>query len=266
MAAPGIPPGATVDDAELHRRQQVSQRAFHRTLAQASEGGAVIDLDGDIQLTAVPAASALALLNCVFYSDGNALQDSLDEIERAFHGLDVRSWSVWVAPWDRLTGRMLRSAGYSRGAALMVTAARLDEMDLDAEDEIDLVSHPTAAMVARCNDDAHELTGDLSMAAALSGLDGTGVRAYAARHAGELACGGLVSRHGDNCYPWGLAATPAARGSVVAIDLMRAILRDALADGCETVTGEVTRAGETIGAYLGKRPIGRYDLWVRRSA
>jgi hypothetical protein len=144
----------------------------------------------------------------------------------------------------------------------MVTAGRLDELDLEPETEIELERDPTSEMVARCNEHAHDLRSDQSMARALSGLDATETRVYAARCRGELACAALVRYDGPNCYPWGLAATPAARGSIVAIELMRLILRDALAAGCETGTGEVTRAGETIGAYLGKRPIGRYDVWV----
>jgi hypothetical protein len=255
-----------IGDAELHRRQQRSQRAFHRTLAQRTPDGVVLERPGGVQATIVPTAPRLALLNSVLYEDRESLLEALGELRDAYGRAGVEAWAVWVPPWDRPAARMLRDAGHSRGGALMVTAAALADLDLEPEDEIELEPHPTAEMVAWCNDQAHAVAPEQSMVAALAALEGTETRAYAVRRRGRLACAGLVRCDAGNCYPWGLAATEAARGSMAAIELMRLILRDALAAGCETGTGEVTRAGETIGAYLGKRPIGRYDVWVGRAA
>jgi len=266
VTSPGAAPVAAVDDAELHRRQDVSQRAFHRAVAETSPGGMVVRDGGGLQVTIVPAAARLALFNCVFYHDRAALLDALAAIRDEYRRAGVPSWIVWVPPWDREGARLLRDAGLSRGGALMVTAAVLAQLHLEPEEELELEPDPTVEMVAACNDHAHRLGSDQSMAGAFAGLGSTDMRVYAARHQGEVACAGLVRYDGDHCYPWGLAAAPAARGSLVAIELMRLILRDAIAAGCTTGSGEVTRAGETIGAYLGKRPIGRYDLWVGRSS
>jgi predicted N-acetyltransferase YhbS len=120
-------------------------------------------------------------------------------------------------------------------------------------------------MVARCNDVAFGVPAPLTLADAFASVDDDAIVAHVALRDGELACGVLVTHVERNLYTWGLAGTPAARGSIVAVRLMRTVLRDARDRGCETVTCETTPAAQTIAGYFRMRPLGRLALWERRA-
>ncbi|HWF74182.1 MAG TPA: hypothetical protein VG186_12595 [Solirubrobacteraceae bacterium] len=252
------------DDGDLMRRQQRSQRAFHRALAGASPGASLFEADGGVQATVVPAAARFALVNSVFYDDPQALGRSLSEISERYASAGVGHWGVWVPAADQPTAKLLRSRGHTRRMAPMVMGGRLHAPPAREEPELELDAQPAAAMVARCNDLAFGVQPPDTLSAAFQRDDGTGYLAYVARRGGELACGLIVRHDHGNLYTWGLAATPAARGSLLAIKLMRVVTREAARAGCLTVTCETTPAAETIARYMRLRPIGRWALWERR--
>ncbi len=169
------PPAAAIDDAapaideaELHCRQRVSQRGFHRALARSSPGAQTIEAAGGIQATIVPPATRMPLLNCVFYDDAEALMVSLDELADGYRRAGVDGYAVWVPPWDRPTARALRDAGPKRGGVLEVSAAVLADLDLEPRRELELDLDPTPEMVAWCNDQAHGVQAEQSLIGALS--------------------------------------------------------------------------------------------------
>ncbi|MGO9957693.1 MAG: GNAT family N-acetyltransferase [Solirubrobacteraceae bacterium] len=251
------------DEVELHRRQRLSQRSFYRALADNSPGARTIDGEGRIQATIVPAAARLSLLNSVFYDDPAALLASLDLLADAYRRAGVDGYAVWVPAHDRAIARALRDSGHLRGGVVVISAGTLGELSLEPRTELELDPDPTPEMVAWCNDRAHGLQAPRSMAGALSTLDDPHTRAYAVRRHGELVCAGLVRYDGDHMYPWGLAVIPSARGCGLATELSRLTHREALAAGCRTVSSDVPPGGLGVGAKLGRRGIGRCDIWVR---
>lgn len=257
-------PAMTCQDDELVRAQVVSQRAFHRALGGASPGAHVLDLAGGVQATFVPATPRMAIFNSVFYREPDALLAGLEDLAERYASAGIDHWTVWVPPGDRDVARALRAAGHSRRTVPMVVGGRLDELALEPELEIELARGITPVAVARCNDDAFGVPPG-TMGRAMGELAGQGTRAHGVARDGAIACGVLVRHDAGNCYPWGLAATSAAQGSIVAIELLRRVLLDAQRAGCTTTTGDVTPAGLTIARYLGMRQLGRWDMWDRRA-
>ena len=253
------------DDAELMERQRRSQRTFHRAIAAASPGARLLEGGGGLQATAVPAAPRFALVNSVFYDDPPALGHALPELSEFYDSAGVAHWGVWVPGTDAVTARLLRSRGHTRRMAPMVMGGPLQDRVGDRELEIELEVGAPAGLVGRCNDIAFGVRPPDTLSAAFQVDAGTGWRGYVARRGGELACGLIVRHDSGNLYTWGLAATPAARGSMLAITLMRAVIRDAVRAGCETCTCETTPAAQTIASYMRLRPIGRWALWERRA-
>jgi hypothetical protein len=251
------------DEAELCRRQRLSQRSFYRALVHGSPSARTIDAEGGVQATIVPAAGRISLLNAVFYYDPASLLASLDGLVEAYRGAGVDGYTVWVPGDDRATARALRDAGHRRGGVLAISGGMLAELDLEPRAELELDPDPTPEMVAWCNDQARGLEGARSMVGALSTLHDPHTRAYAVRRAGELVCGGLVRYDGEHMYPWGLAVIPSARGCGLATELSRLTHREALAAGCTTVSSDVSPGGLAFGEKLGKRGIDRCDVWVR---
>ncbi|MGP0051403.1 MAG: GNAT family N-acetyltransferase [Solirubrobacteraceae bacterium] len=252
------------DDTDLMERQRRSQRAFHRALGLASPGAQLLEGDGGLQATAVPAAPRFALVNGVFYDDSAALERALPELAAFYGGAGVAHWGVWVPGPDAATARLLRARGHTRRMTPMVMGGPLRDPASDRELDLELDLDAAAALVGRCNDIAFGVRPPDTLAAAFQTDAGTGYLTYVARRGGELACGLLVRHDAGNLYTWGLAATPAARGSMVAITLMRAVVRDAVRAGCRTCTCETTPAAQTIATYMRLRPIGRWALWERR--
>ncbi|HTB50807.1 MAG TPA: GNAT family N-acetyltransferase [Solirubrobacteraceae bacterium] len=255
-----------LDDLELSSRQDRSQRAFHRVLATASPGARLIEREGGVQATIVPAAPSISVLNNVFYTDPSALEASLAEIADAYVASGVEHWAVSVPGQDRDTARLLRAAGHSRRAVPVVMGGRIDPTKQPGRNvRIELEPRPTAAMVGRLNDIAFGVSAPHTLADALQDVDDRSIRAYVAQLDGEIACGLLVSHTDRNLYTWGLAGTPEARKSLIAIRLMRVVLRDAIELGCRTVTCETTPAARAIAEYFRMRPIGHLAMWEHRT-
>jgi ribosomal protein S18 acetylase RimI-like enzyme len=130
--------------------------------------------------------------------------------------------------------------------------------------ELDLVEAPTAEMVGWCNDRAHGLDAAHSMTKALGPLDADPhIHPYAALRDGELVCAGLFRHDEGNVYVYGLAVVPEAQGTGIGFEVLRLSHREGIADGCTTVTSDVTRGGFAIGERMGKRSLGQCDIWVR---
>lgn len=255
----------SLNDIDLNSRQTRSQRAFHRMLATASPGACLIQRGGGVQATIVPAVPSVSVVNSVFYTDPTALEASLAEIAEAYAAAGIGHWGVLVPGQDQDTARLLRAAGHSRRGVPVVMGGCIDlTKQHSREVQIELEPSPTAAMVGRLNDIAFGIPAPHTLADALQDVDRS-IRAYVARRNGRIACGLLVSHTARNLYTWGLAGTPEARKSLVAIKLMRIVLRDAIQLGCETVTCETTPAAQAIAEYFRMQPIGRVSMWEHRA-
>lgn len=257
---------STVDSEQLSSQQNRSQRAFHRTLASASPGAHLIERKGGIQATIVPATPDISAVNSVFYDDPEALEAALPDITAAYTAAGVARWAVLVPARDQQTARVLQTAGHTRRVAPMVMGRPLDQVKPPSRNiQIELDPDPTAAMVGHLNDIAFGIPAPHGLADALRGVDNRSIRAYVARHDGEIACGLLATHEANNLYTWGFASTPEATKSPIALRLMRIVVRDALDVGCTTTTCETTHTGQAVAEYFRLRPIGRLAMWEYRA-
>jgi ribosomal protein S18 acetylase RimI-like enzyme len=130
--------------------------------------------------------------------------------------------------------------------------------------ELEVVSDPSWEMVARCNDLAHGVLEEWTMAAAFQTMDDPSSRLHVACGDGEVIAA-LIAREQDaDCYLWFVATVPEAQGQGIGAELVRGSLRNARNRGCQTTSLESTPAGEHLYTTLGYRPIGRYQRWEYR--
>ena len=252
------------DNETLAVRQAQSQRGFYRALAGGSAGARLIELEG-VQATAIPARPWFGIFNSAFYEDRLALEAALPMLECEYARAGVMAWSVWVPPEDEPAAARLEAAGFAPEATPLRMAAALSDIDLGQRMELDLVSDPTWEMVARCNDRAHGVLDEWTMAAVFESMEDPASHLHAAR-AGDEVIAALIAReqHAD-CYLWFVATVPEAQHKGIGAELIRRALREARARGCQTTSLESTAAGERLYTKLGYRSLGRYRRWERRA-
>lgn len=253
-----------VDDLLL-RRQATSQRRFYRALATGSPGSQFLELPGNVQATVVPVRQWFSIFNSVFYEDHAGLKRALPELASAYEEADVKAWTVWVPPGDKLASELLESAGHKLDSTPMLMAAEIAEIDLERRLDLELEPDPSWEMIARCNDRAHGVLEPWTMAAVFEYMDDPATHLYAARSEGQTASCLLARESEGDCYFWFVATIPEAQRQGLASEVMRLALIEARRRGCTTTTLESTRAGEATYARLGFRAIGRFGMWERRS-
>jgi ribosomal protein S18 acetylase RimI-like enzyme len=261
MASGAVAP----DERELIHRQATSQRSFYRTVAAASGGARLFELD-DVQATIVPVRPGFSFFNSVFYDDARALEGALPTLSLQYARAGVSAWTVWVQPGDTRARAALESAGHVCESAPLLMAAPIAAIDLGDGSEIGLMDKPGWADVARCNDRAYGVIESCSMAAVFEDADDPASHLYAVARDDEVLSALLAREQGGDCYLWFVATVPQAQGRGLASALVCHALRKAADRGCTTTTLESTKAGEHVYARLGYRSFGRYELWERRAA
>lgn len=254
-----------VTDDQLRRKQAASQRGFFRALAAGSEASRLYEADGGVQATLAPVRPWFSIFNPVVYEDPAKLGAALPHLDREYDAAGSKAWSVWVPPGDEEAPRSLRHFGLVPDSTPMLMAAPIDETDREARRTLDLHPEPTWEMVARCNDRAHGVLEEWSMAAVFADMNDPATHLHVALDRGEVASALLAREHDEDCYFWFVATVPEARGRGLASELVRHALREARGRGCRTTTLESTAMAETTYARLGFRPLGRYCMWEHRT-
>jgi ribosomal protein S18 acetylase RimI-like enzyme len=147
----------------------------------------------------------------------------------------------------------------------MLMAAQIDELDLESRVEPEVEADATWLEVARCNDRAHGILEDWSMAAVFDAIEDDATHRYVIQSDGEPVSGLLAREQDGDCYFWFVATVPEAQRRGLSSELMRVALRAARERGCVTATLESTRMAEAMYERLGFRPLGRYQMWERRT-
>ncbi len=256
----------TQTDDELRTVQAASQRGFFRALAGGSEGSRLYEADGGVQATIAPVRPWFSIFNSVVYEDAAKLGAALPGLAKEYEASGSKAWSVWVPPGDEEAPRLLGEFGLMPDSTPMLMAVPIDEADIEAERSLGLHPDPTWEMVARCNDLAHGVLEEWSMAAVFADMDDPATHLHVAMDTGEVAAALLAREHDQDCYFWFVATVPEARGRGLASELVRHALREARERGCRTTTLESTAMAESTYARVGFRALGRYTMWEHRTA
>jgi ribosomal protein S18 acetylase RimI-like enzyme len=252
------------DEQELRRRQRESQRAFYRAMADGSEGAKLLTLDG-IEATIVPVREWFSIFNSVFYREPKDLERAHSTLAAEYEQAAVRAWTVWVPPGERRAASILERRGHVLDATPMLFAAPIDALELAPRIDLDLDPDPSWETVCRVNDQAHGVLEPWSMAAIFERMDDPASQLHVACR-GQAPAAALIAReHDGDCYFWFVATVPAAQSSGLASELMRHALREARDRGCTTSSLESTKVAERMYEQLGYQPLGRYEMWERRS-
>ena len=250
-----------VSDRLLLERQARSQRGFYRALGEGSEGASAVQVSEGVQATLVPRCPWYSIFNGVVYEDASRLADALPLLPRLFAARDIGGWSVWTRPGDHDSETLLKAEGYAPEASPMVMGLALQPPKSSPSEGVD--RSVTWRDVAACNDRAHGVLPEWSMAAAFDRMHDPATRRYAKRDNGEVVAALLARHEQGDCYFWFVATAPEAQRQGLGRELMQAALADAAAGGCATATLESTRAGEHLYRSLGFRALGRSARWAR---
>ena len=251
-----------VSDAELRERQARSQRALYRTIAPSTDGGQVVELDGAVLASVVPAVPHRSLPNAVTYQDSSCVEPVLAELAALYDAAGVHAWTVWARPGDEDLGPVLDAAGHSLDGTPELMGAVIGDCDLRPRTDIS-IDPGSWEDVAACNDAAYGY--ERPTFGPLVGGLGERLRRYVAREDGKpIGCAVAAHVRGD-CYVTFVATLASARGKGVASDLMRAALREGLEEGCVTTTLEASAMGRSAYERLGYRPLGVLQMWERRA-
>jgi ribosomal protein S18 acetylase RimI-like enzyme len=253
---------APTSDTEMRSRQARSQRGFFAALGAGSRGSRVLDLGEGVQATVVPVREWLSIVNSTVYSNPAALREAHPALIRAYAEAGVKAWSVWVPPGDDETAEFLERRGHVREGNPPLMAADIDAIDLEPRIDLDLDPRPTWEAVALCNDRAHGVLPEWTLAATVELLDETAAHVHVARE-GERVAAVLAAREEDgNCYFWLVATDPDFQRRGIGAELMRHALREARGRGCTTTTLESSDAGRSLYLGLGYRSLGHYGRWA----
>jgi ribosomal protein S18 acetylase RimI-like enzyme len=256
-----------MDEAPLRARQAASQRGFYRAMGGGSPGARLFEPAPGVQATIVPVREWFSTFNSVLYSDRDALAAALPELARVYDAAGVRAWKVWVPPDDPDTPAFLEAAGHALDSTPLLMAASIDEIDLERRlPELDADREPSWREVSRCNDRAHGVLEEWSMAAVFEAMDDPPTHRYAVREDGDIVAALLAREHDGDCYLWFVAALPEVRRRGLVSELVRIALLDARERGCTTTSLESTTMAEPVYEQLGYRALGRYRTWERRAA
>lgn len=243
----------------------MSQRGFFRALASGSDGSRLYEAEGGVQATIAPVRPWFSIFNSVLYTDAEKMSAALPWLAAEYEAAGSKAWSVWVPPGDEHAPQWLRSFGLVEDSTPTLMAARIEDTDLNARQTLELHPNPTWSVVARCNDRAHGVLEDWSMAAVFADMDDPATYLHAVVEDEQVACALLAREQDRDCYFWFVATVPEARGRGLASELVRHALREARDRGCRTTTLESTSMAETTYARIGFRELGRYRVWEHRT-
>lgn len=133
---------------------------------------------------------------------------------------------------------MLEEAGFVCEGNPLRMAAPLSEIDLVPRTKLDLVTDPSWEIVARCNDRAHGVLEDWTMAAVFESIDDRLSHLHAARADNEVIAALIAREEDGDCYLWFVATVPEAQRRGVGAELIRRALREARERGCQTTSLE----------------------------
>ena len=255
-----------MDDATLLQRRLLSQMVGYRGIGTASPGAVVHELRPGLLAAVVPVTPGASLPNSVLYLDPAAVVDAHDELVALYAGSGVRAWTVWVVPQDDELVAELEARGHRLDGAPTMMAARIDELDLDRADDVELDPAPDWATVGALNDAARGLPPG-SLGPALADMQHPALRPYVALLDGQpAACLATVDGPGGDCSLQFVATAPHARGRGLATALVRQGLCDARERGATTASLEASEMGAPMYARMGYRPLGAVRMFERRSA
>jgi ribosomal protein S18 acetylase RimI-like enzyme len=236
--------------------QVEGHHAWYRTFEAA---GSEVVRFGSAQAVLTTARPERSLVNAVVYSDPDDVP--LDELSAFFE--PVEAWCVWVQPGHDGLAEACAARGMTVDGTPMLMAAPLDEVDIAAREVTAEIGAASWEEMGAINDAAYGLPAE-HFAPVMRRLPIDGYRLAVARRDGAaLACAGAVvdRRNAEVVF---VATMPDARRQGLAAACMRAVLRAAAQDGCETTTLEATAAGEPVYAAMGYRSFGRYRMLEAR--
>lgn len=252
-----------MDDAALSKRGLASLRSFLRLMGESSPGARVIEM-GDVQASVVPATPDRSVCNSVVYDRHQSISVAHERLATVYEDAGVRAWTVWVPERDAKTAALLRSAGHELDATPAEMALELASFRTAPHDSTEIRPSTDIGLVGRMNDEAYGYESDF--ARALERLPEGALRLHLANADGvPSACAAACDTDRD-CGIFLVATLPSARGRGLATALMTHALVDARERGCTTSTLQATRLGEPIYERLGYRPLGRLQMWERRTS
>jgi GNAT superfamily N-acetyltransferase len=243
-------------------RMLASMRAFLPSVADASAGFRVVELDG-VLATVTPAVPERSLPNSVVYEGEERLVRALDELARIYDQAGVRAWTVWTPAFHQRARHVLARAGHVLDASPEAMIAQLADVEPPREGDPEPDAEPSASDLGLINDRAYGLTDSFTQMLGDGPLDAA--HAYIARLHGEPAASVLTSDHDGDCSVWWVAVTPEARGHGLAGGLMRRALQAGRDRGCDVSTLQATKLGQPVYERLGYRGLGAIEMWERRT-
>jgi GNAT superfamily N-acetyltransferase len=231
-------------------------------LARHSSDGHVFEGEG-VAAAVVPSCPERSVVNCVVYSDADALGSTLDELADEYERAGVRAWTVWVPDYDVAAADLLEQAGHVLDAKPAAMVRELADFEAQVPMELDLLE-PDMREVARLNDAAYGFAGDFERA--FHSVPPEPAHVYLARADGVPACTVLTYEEGGECGIYLVATLPSAQGRGLARALMTHALLEAHERGCSTTSLQATRRGRPVYERLGYRDIGAVQMWERRRA
>lgn len=249
------------DEAGWRELIRSGQPPSWKLLAEGS-GGGTWERDG-VLAAIVPAAAERSVFNSVFYSDGERLLASLEEIAATYEGAGVRAWTVWVPEDEAEVGAALERAGHMLDAEPREMGMPLSELrEPDPDPELRIAEREDYAEMARLNEIAYGYpAGDF---AAVADAATAGLRIYFGELDGEPVSTLAIWPHGSDAVVIWVASVPEARGRGISTRLMARALADARDAGLETTTLQATSLGLPVYRKLGYRDFGPIQMWERR--
>jgi GNAT superfamily N-acetyltransferase len=251
------------DDVGWKELIRTGQPAFGHAMVAVAPGAEIYERDG-VVAEIVPSAPDRSVFNSVFYRDGQALIDVVDDLAATYREVGVRAWTVWVPEDDTDVAEALEAAGHKLDAEPRDMAMALSELrgpdpdpDLAVREEYDLPS------MARINEVAYGWPeGDFEPVAVAAMPD---LRVYFADLEGAPVSTLALWLHDSDALVAWVATLPEARGRGLSTRLLVRALLDAREQGIETTTLQATRLGYSIYEKLGYRDFGAVQMWERRS-
>ena len=253
--------GVPSDDAGWLELIRDGMPPLWRRIAEGS-GGSVWERSG-VLAAMVPSTPERSVFNSVFYEDGAALINSLDEIADAYDRAGVRAWTVWVPEGDREVAAALEAAGHTNDAQPRAMAMELSGLRApDPDDSIEIREEADLAEVGRLNEIAYGWPPGEFGAVSRAELPETYV--YLASMDGKTVGTVVGWDHDDDCEIAWVATLPEARGRGISKQLMARTLRDASERGRLTTTLVATKLGRPVYEAVGYRDFGAIVMWERR--
>jgi ribosomal protein S18 acetylase RimI-like enzyme len=252
-----------VDDAALKAKRRASHLEHMRVVGGASEGARCFELAGGAVRAAItPVRPDRSVVNCVGYTDTDALIEGLDALARAYDAVGIEAWTVWVPEEDGRAAAALEGAGHVLDGVPRDMAGVLADMDLEPRFALDLDAAPEWVDVAEVNEAAYfQSAQGAYFGPALARYS---ARPYLARLEGRPACSVVIEEFEDDAYVQLVATRPEAQRRGLAGELLRLALREARERGLTTTSLEATAAGAPVYARLGYRDLGELQMWERR--